>query len=40
MGKWENGVGPQQVIDNPGKELKIGSIFRLKTAILGAKTAL
>jgi hypothetical protein len=24
-----NGVGPQQVIDNPEKELKIRPIFRL-----------
>jgi hypothetical protein len=35
----ENGVGPQQVIDNSGKELKIRSIFRPIAAFLGAKRA-
>jgi hypothetical protein len=33
------GVGPQQVIDNPEKELKIRSIFGLSAAILGVKWA-
>jgi hypothetical protein len=34
------GVRPQQVIDKAEKELKIRSIFRLKTAFLGVKRAL
>jgi hypothetical protein len=33
-------VGPQQVIDNLRKELKIGPILGPKTAFLGVKRAL
>jgi hypothetical protein len=33
------GVGPQQVIDNPEKELNLRSIFLLRDSILGVKKA-
>jgi hypothetical protein len=37
MGNGEMGVGPQQVVDNPRKELKIRSIFKLRAINLGVK---
>jgi hypothetical protein len=39
-GKGRKAVGPQQVINNPGKELKMRSIFLLRASILGIKRAL
>jgi hypothetical protein len=37
MGNGEMGVGPQQVVDNQRKALKIRSIFKLRAIILELK---